>query len=154
VTRYEIFKLLHVVGAIAWVGGGMGLLVLSRQMIRAHDFDGLVTMGRHGESLGTWLFMPASLLTVGFGVAMVATEPTLRFADLWILVGFGGLIGSGIAQMAVAGPAQKRFLSLMSEHGDRHPEVADAARRVTLGNVLDVGLLLLVVWAMVAKPLL
>jgi uncharacterized membrane protein len=153
-TRYEIFKLLHVVGAIAWVGGGIGLLMLSRQMVRSRDFDALVTVGRHGESLGMWLFMPASLLTVGFGVAMVATEPKLGFADLWILIGFGGLIGSGIAQMAVAGPAQKRFLGLMAEHGDGHPEVAAAARRVTLGNLLDVGVLLLVVWAMVAKPLL
>jgi uncharacterized membrane protein len=151
-TRYELFKLLHVVGAIAWIGGGMGLLVLSRQFIAAKEYAALQAMGKHGQALGTWLFMPAALLTVVFGVAMVATEPTLRFADLWILMGFGGVIGSGVAQMALAAPADKRFMALVDEHGFDHPDVAAAARRVTVGNLADVGILLLVVWAMVAKP--
>jgi hypothetical protein len=33
-----------------------------------------------------------------------------------------------------------------------HPDVAAAARRVNAGSFVDVGILLLVVWAMVAKP--
>lgn len=40
----------------------------------------------------------------------------------------------------------------MAEHGGDHPDVAAAARRVTLGSMLDISILLLVVWAMVAKP--
>lgn len=151
-TRYDLFKLLHVVGAIGWVGGGMGLLVLSRRFIAARDYAALLCIGKHGQALGAWLFMPASLVTIGFGVAMVATEPTLRFADLWILIGFGGVLASGTAQMAVAAPAEKRFTVLAGEHGLDHPDVGAAARRITYGSTLDVGLLLIVVWAMVAKP--
>jgi uncharacterized membrane protein len=151
-TRYELFKLLHVVGAIAWVGGGMGLLVLSRRLLAARDYRGLHDLGQQSQALGTWLFMPAALLTVGFGVALVAAEAAFGFADLWILIGFGGILASGAAQMALAGPAGRRFSALAAEHGFDHPGVAAAARRVTYGNAADVGLLLVVVWAMVAKP--
>ncbi|HUH06800.1 MAG TPA: DUF2269 family protein [Egibacteraceae bacterium] len=151
-TRYDALKLLHVLGAIAWVGGGLGLLVLSRQFVRAQDYEGLMAVGRQGQSLGMRLFMPASLVTLASGVALVATEAALRFTDLWILIGFGGIVASGIAQMTVAERAGRRFTDLMAEHGAGHPDLAAAARSVTVGNALDVGLLVVVVWAMVAKP--
>ena len=50
--------------------------------------------------------------------------------------------------------AGKRFLSVATEHGTDHPDLAVAARGITLGSTLDVGLLLVVVWAMVTKPVL
>jgi uncharacterized membrane protein len=152
VTRYEIFKLLHVVGAIAWVGGGIGLLVLTRRLVAARDHAGLLALGRASDSLGTWLFMPAGLLTVGFGVALVATETSLSFTALWILMGFGGIVLSGVAQMAISAPAQKRYLGLVAEHSLDSPDVTAAVRRLSTGSAIDVGILLVVVWAMVAKP--
>jgi hypothetical protein len=44
------------------------------------------------------------------------------------------------------------FTALAGEHGLDHPDVGPAAHKITHGNALDIGLLLLVVWAMVAKP--
>ena len=151
-TRYELFRLLHIVGAIAWLGSGIGLAVLNRQLLRAQEHVALVAIGRSSQALGTRLFMPAALVTVAFGVALVATEESYRFTDLWILIGFGGIVASGVAQMAVAEPAGKRYLALADEHGTDHPELNPVARRAAFGNVLDVGLLLVVVLAMVVKP--
>jgi uncharacterized membrane protein len=151
VSRYELFKLLHVVGAIAWVGGGLGLLLLHRAMLRARDYGAMTTIARHSQALGARLFVPASLLTVGFGIAMVATESALGFTDLWILIGFAGIAASGVAESFVAAPAGKRLLALAEEDATE-AELAVPARRVSLGSSLDVGLLLVVVWAMVAKP--
>ena len=51
-----------------------------------------------------------------------------------------------------AAPAEKRFPSLVGEHGLDHPDVGAGAHKITHGSTLDVGLLLLVVWAIVAKP--
>ena len=153
-TRYELFKLLHVVGAMAWVGAGIGLLVLNRQLIRTRDYAGLLTVSRQSQALGTRLFIPASLLTVVFGVALVATEPGYRFTDLWILIGFAGILLSGLAQSAITERSGKRFMALATEHGTDHPGLVPAARGITLGSAVDVGLLVVVVWAMIAKPLL
>jgi uncharacterized membrane protein len=152
VTRYELFKLLHVVGAIGWLGGGIGLFVLTRRLLAASDHAGLLALGRQSQSLGTWLFMPAALLTVGFGIALVATERAFRFTDLWILIGFGGIVLSGVVQMSIGERANRRFLTLAEEHGVDHPDVATAARRLSLGSGLDIAILLVVLWAMVAKP--
>ncbi len=153
-TRYELFKLLHIVGAMAWVGAGIGLLVLNRQLVRTRDFAGVLTVGRQSKALGTRLFIPASLATVVFGIALVATEPGYGFTDLWILIGFAGIVLSGIAQSAITERSGKRFIALATEHGTDHPGLTAAARGITLGSALDVGLLVVVVWAMVAKPLL
>ena len=69
---YSIFKLLHVLCALAWVGGGMTLLAASIMATRANNdaglFAGLDIMNRLGK---TW-FIPSSLLTVVFG-AITAT---------------------------------------------------------------------------------
>jgi uncharacterized membrane protein len=151
-TRFEVFRMLHILGAIAWVGAGIGLLTLTRPLVRGHDYAGMVSVGRQAQALGTRLFIPAALVTVGFGVALVATEPVFSFTDLWILIGLGGIAASGVAQSVVTEPATKRFTAVVSEHGTGHPELATLGRRITFGSSLDVGLLLVVVWAMIAKP--
>jgi uncharacterized membrane protein len=151
-SSYELFKFLHVVGAIVWLGSGIGLLMLNQQFVRARDHQGLLAIGQRTEGLGTRLFAPASLVTVGAGIVMVATTDSLGFGDLWILIGFAGLVLSGVAQMAVAAPAYARFQALVEEYGPESEDVAVAARGMRLGNLLDIGVLLVVVWAMVAKP--
>jgi uncharacterized membrane protein len=153
VTRYEIFKLLHVVGAITWVGSSIGLFVLTRRLLVTKDQAGILALGRQSQALGNRIFIPAGLLTVGFGVALVATEAVFSFTDLWILLGFGGIVLSGVAQSTITERGNKRLLQL-AEHDLDDPEFAMAARRVTLGSGIDIVILLVVVWAMVAKPML
>jgi uncharacterized membrane protein len=151
-TLHDLLKFVHVTGAIAWIGSGIGLLVLSRLLVRTREYSALEAVGRQSQSLGNVLFMPAAMLTVASGIALVLTESAYRFGELWILLGFGGIIASGAAQMGVAEPASKRFQEAVADEGTDQLVLTAAARRIALGNVLDVVLLLLVVWAMVAKP--
>jgi hypothetical protein len=109
---------------------------------------------RQSQTLGTWLFAPASLLTLVAGIALVATEAAFSFTDLWILIGFGGILASPIFQMTVSNRARERFLTLKANEGSDHPQLLAAERFVTLLNTFDIFVLLLVVWAMFAKPVL
>jgi hypothetical protein len=45
-------------------------------------------------------------------------------------------------------------MTLMADKGSDHPQLLAAARRVTLVNTFDIGVLVVVVWAMFAKPVL
>jgi uncharacterized membrane protein len=151
-TTYELFKFLHVVGAIAWVGGGIGLTIFAWRLRAAGDHETVLAMGKRGDDLGKFLFMPAFVLTLGFGIAMVLSESILSFTDLWILIGFGGIVLSGVAEMAVSAPAGKRFMAAAENHGIGSPEATAAARGSLKGSLIDISVLLIVVWAMVAKP--
>jgi uncharacterized membrane protein len=153
-TGYEFFKFMHVVAAIAWVGGGIGLTIYGWRLRAAGDHRSLAVMQHRGEDLGKFLFMPAALLTLLFGILMVATESFLSFTDLWILIGFGGVALSGVAEMAFAAPAGKKFLAAAEEHGFESPQATQFAAASLRGSLLDIVVLLVVVWAMVAKPLL
>jgi uncharacterized membrane protein len=152
VSAYDLLKFAHIGGAIVWIGSGICLAVLAAGLRGARDVAGLLALGGQGERLGKLLFTPAAFVTLAAGIGMVAIEPTWSFGDLWILIGFGGIAASGVVQMAVAGPAERRYSTLAADAGIDAPETVAAARRMVTGNVLDIGLLLVVVLAMVAKP--
>jgi uncharacterized membrane protein len=152
VTRYELFKFMHVVGAIAWVGGGIGLTILARRLIAAKDHAALQSINAQGKSLGNWLFMPAFVLTLGFGLAMVADTPAIGFFDTWIVIAYGGIILSGVFESLIGQRAAKAFTAAVTDHGAGSPQATAAASRLTLGSWLDVVTLLVVVFAMVVKP--
>lgn len=151
-TSYELFKLLHVLGAAAWVGGGIALFLTTRQLAIAGEHEGLLAVVRQSQAIGNRLFMPAALVTIVFGVLLVATEHTFAFTDLWILLGFGGVILSGVIVMAFAGPVEQRIPELAAQHGADSPEVAAATRRVLAASAADLAVLVAVVAVMVTQP--
>lgn len=151
-TRFELLAMLHGIGVIAWVGGGLALVVLHALALRSDDYDGLATAVRQSRVLGTWLYGPASLVTAATGIALVATEDAFGFTDLWIIMGLAGVVLGPTLQMTVADRARSRYLALMADYGDGGTRLRAAARAVTLLNALDIALLLLIVWAMYAKP--
>jgi len=150
-TRYELFKFLHIAGAIIWLGAGVGLAFLWRRLARAGDAGSLRAFEAQNSAMGKFLFGPATLLTLAFGVAMVVDSP-IGFEEFWILIGFGGFIASGVAEGVFAGPAGKRFMAAAEEHGLDSPTAQAARRRVSLAGNIELLILFAVVWAMVVKP--
>ena len=74
---YTLFKFLHVVTAIAWVGGGMTLLVSSIVTMRSQGDEAVLKSLDTMNGLGKVWFTPASLLTVVFGaIATTFGGPT------------------------------------------------------------------------------
>lgn len=151
-NRFEIFKFLHVLGAVVWVGSGAGLALLSMRLRTAGEHATIIALGRQTEALSKMLFMPAALGTLLFGVLMVATDPRFAFGDLWILIGFGAFAASFVVAVLMLEPADKRLTELATQRGVDHPEVdAQLAKVIRLSGV-DVLILFVAIWAMVAKP--
>ena len=151
-TRFELLAMLHGLGVIAWVGGGLALLVLHALAVRADDYDGLATAVRQSRVLGACLYGPASLVTAATGIALVATEDAFNFTDLWILIGIGGILMSIPLQVIVADRARSRYLALQTDEESDHATLRASARTLTLINAADIALLLVVVYVMYAKP--
>lgn len=151
-TDYEIYKLLHVIGAIVWVGAGVGFMTLMWRLIRSKEDEGLQAVNRQLEKIGAPLFGGAFVLVVGGGVAMVLTEPVLSFSDTWIVIGIVAIALSIAIQEGFTRRIGQRLVTTAEAHGLGSDRAQDLARRALVGNGLDLGFLLVAVWAMVTKP--
>jgi uncharacterized membrane protein len=100
-TRFELLAMLHGLGVIAWVGGGLALLMLHALAVRSDDYDGLATAVRQSRVLGAYLYGPASIVTATTGIVLVASEDAFDLTDLWILIGIGGVLLSIPLQVIV-----------------------------------------------------
>ncbi len=153
-NRFEIFKFFHVLSAVVWIGAGVSLTVLSMRLRAAGERATIIAVGGQTESLGKMLFMPAALGTLLFGVLMVATDPRFAFSDLWILIGFAAVAASFVVGVVMLTPADKKLAALVTEHGVDHPDVDNQLVKILRLSGVDVLILVIAVWAMVAKPML
>ena len=70
---YTLLKLLHVVAAIVWVGGGLSIMVAATLAHLRHDDEGMLRVFSTVPELGRLWFMPASMLTLLSGIAVSGT---------------------------------------------------------------------------------
>lgn len=172
---YTTLKFVHVMASIVWIGSGVALLTVTAGMVRARDYAGVAALGRQGEKLGTRLFAPSALLTLLAGVAMVLVGD-LSFASTWIVIGLVGVAASFVLGAVLGERAQAQLRETLAPRGSdvpssddtpsavgstdpvsTQPAVDDAAvdaarRRLMTVSTVDLIILTVVVWAMVAKP--
>ena len=145
---YTIFKFLHVLCALAWVGGGMTLLAASIMAMRANNdaglFAGLDVMNRLGK---TW-FVPASLLTVAFG-AITATSGGM-WGQLWVILGLAGFASTFLTGLLLLEPQGRKIGALIAE-GQMVDAVAAGKRLLSISK-FDYSVMLVVIIDMVMKP--
>jgi hypothetical protein len=79
-------------------------------------------------------------------------EGDWAFGDAWISIGFAAFLFSFFLGMGFLGPESGRIKKAVAEHGADHPEVARRVGRVLLFSRLELLVLIVAIWAMVAKP--
>ena len=148
---YAFFKVVHVAGAVFWVGGGLTLTVYALRAERKSDPAEMAMIARQAAFIGERFFAPAGLLVLGMGIAMVVNLG-LDWGAFWIVA---GLVGYGITFLTgllVLGPQAKRVGNLIETSGPEAPDTQSAIRRILLIARVDEAVLLLVVADMVLKP--
>jgi uncharacterized membrane protein len=148
---YALFKVVHVAGAVFWVGGGVTLTVLALGAERKSDPAEMAMIARQAAFVGERFFAPAGLLVLAMGIAMVVNLG-LDWGKFWIVA---GLVGYGITFLTgllVLGPQAKRVGQLIETRGPAAAQTQAAIRRILLLARVDEGVLLLVVADMVLKP--
>lgn len=150
-SMYELFKFLHVVAVVVWVGSGIGLVILMRLLRRSGDRRGALSVGRQLETLGKMLFMPASAATLAFGIVMVLISDSVSFSDLFILIGFAAIAVSIIMSVVVRLPTGASIGTFVQEGGPDDPRIDNAFSRLMRVNMADQAILIVTIWAMVTK---
>jgi uncharacterized membrane protein len=145
-------KLIHVLAAIAWVGGGAVRQVLFAQVRSSADDQRLLNYLKEDLFLGRTFFNIAGILTLVAGIWLVLITPW-EFSEAWISIGFVG-VAAGVVLGAVMYPKLLRPSVEALEAGSNHTDAAvtgPVGRLVNLTRI-EMVVLLIVVWAMVFKP--
>jgi uncharacterized membrane protein len=146
-TLFETLKLLHVLAAMVWLGGGILQTILVWRVRRA-DLPHRLGLARDMKSMGDRVFGAATVAVLAFGIWMVIEQPAFAFGDTWILIGIAGILISGAIGGAFFAPKGKALVATL-ESG----QPADALlHNIAMVAVVDQLVLITVVWAMVAKP--
>ncbi len=145
---YSLFKLLHVLLIIVWLGGGFGLVIMATRAELARDDTELAHIVQQAIFM-TKVFIPAAIAALIFGVAMVLL--TWSFSDLWVtigLVGFALTVGTGLL---VLKPRSDRIGELIAKEGIS-PAVTTQSHQFLRVVKFDFVMLFIVVADMVMKP--
>ncbi len=150
-TLYEFLIFVHVLAATVWVGGGVMIQVLASRAVRAGDPAHAAMTTADAEWVGLRVFMPASIVLLGFGI-WGAVEGDWDFGAAWISIGFAAFLFSFFLGMAFLGPESGRIKSLVRERGLDDPEVSRRTSRILLFSRIELLVLIVAVFAMVTKP--
>ena len=147
-----LLKTIHVLAAIAWGGGGLIRQVLFARVRASGDESRLTGFLEEDTFLGRAYYNVFGILTLVAGVWLVLIT-NWEFSQAWISIGFAGII-VGVVFGAALYPRQIRPALEALQGGTAATAEAVAGplgRLVTLTRI-ELIVLVVVVWAMVAKP--
>jgi uncharacterized membrane protein len=145
---YSIFKFLHVVAAICWVGGGAILMYQGVLAARAKDEEAQVTIMKQTAGLSLNWFIPASIATLVFG-AITATLGSM-WSDAWVILGLLGFAATFATGNFLIRPAAEAIAKAESE-GRRAEALASGGKMLQVAK-FDYVMLFTVIADMVLKP--
>lgn len=145
-------QLVHVIAAIAWVGGGMVLSLIGLRIRRTddpraiHDFAGVLSY------IGLRIFMPAVVLVLVTGVWMVLVDSEWSFGQAWVLLALGAfalafLIGAVYLSRVAIGLER-----VATGTAESLAPAREALARWLTGYGVVLAILLFALWDMVFQP--
>jgi uncharacterized membrane protein len=145
---YTIFKYLHILAAIAWIGGGVTLMMLGLFALGRNDEGQMVGVLQSVGVLANRWFVPAALLTLVCGIIM-ATLGGL-WGDLWVILGLIGFAATFLTGHFGLRPYAMKVKAL-ADAGDLSGAAAEGRRMLRISR-FDYTMLFMVVADMVFKP--
>jgi uncharacterized membrane protein len=151
VTRYELLLALHVLAAIVWIGGALMIQLFAILADRSRDPARMATFAKDAELVGMRLFAPTGLVLFIVGILLVLDGPW-NFSMLWVDLGLAAYALSFLSGLLFIGPESGRIGKLIEERGAADPEVQRRIARIFMISRVELAILALIVFDMVAKP--
>jgi uncharacterized membrane protein len=148
---YNVYKALHVVAILIWVGGDLTLTTLGIVFERRGDGSALAELGKMGAWIGTRVYTPALFAAFAFGVALIQ-KGGLGWGAFWIDFAIAGWAVAASVGVGFVGPELGRIDKAAQEHGPDSAEVGRRVKRLFMIFRFDTALLVLIAIDMTAKP--
>ena len=151
-NSYQVYKALHVISIVIWVGGDVTLTTLGIVFERRNDGPTLAALGKMGTWIGTRVYTPALFAVLVFGIALMQKGNWDWWGVFWIDFGLVGWLIAGCVGVGFVGPELGRIDKAAQEFGPQSAEVGRRVQRLFMIFRFDTALLVLIVLDMVAKP--
>ena len=148
-SLFELFKIIHIVAAMGWVGGAILSQVHSAFVQKRANPQDLMTFIEFQGHLGQRYFAPLSGIVVAAGIGMVIESP-FDFTDAWIVIGIALWLVSSLTGAFYLGPQTDKIKAGLEGAADTALE--RRIKNVVLATRIDLVVLLGVVVDMVLKP--
>jgi uncharacterized membrane protein len=148
---YALFKSVHVLFAVVWIGGGALLTILALAAERKEDPMEMVTVARQAAFVGEKVFAPAGLVVFLMGVAMMLNT-NWGWGRFWIVAGLLGYAITFVTGIAVLSPLAKKIERSAEQNGPTAPVTMVLINRILVIARVDIAVLFLVIADMVTKP--
>jgi uncharacterized membrane protein len=146
---YLVVRFIHIVAAMAWLGGALAMLVASALAARDPDFGARLRFMAMVNALGLPFFVPASMTVLVSGVVMAALWT--GFSQAWLVLALAGIavsIGIGVGFIK---PVGERISARATVEG-ASPAVRADIDLMTRVTRFDYAIMLAIVALMVFKP--
>ncbi len=147
-TYREILLVLHIVGAGTWLGANIVQAVVPSIAARS-GAAALAGWYRVTAELFRRLYVPAAILILITGVALVLESEAYGFGSIFVTIGFGMIIVGAVLGIVVFGPAGKAAAEAVES--EDHSRIRAAVSRITTWGLIDTLLLLFTITAMVIR---
>jgi uncharacterized membrane protein len=149
---YQVYKALHVLAIVIWVGGDITLTTLGIVFERRGDGPTLAALGKLGTWVGTRVYTPALFAALAFGIALMEKGNYDWWGVFWIDFALAGWLIAACVGVGFVGPELGRIDEAAQKLGPTSAEVGRRVQRLFMVFRFDTALLVLIVLVMVAKP--
>jgi uncharacterized membrane protein len=150
VTWYLLFKAMHVVAAVIWVGGAAFSAILGHRVSRSGHAEQMARFSGDMEAIGVRLFMPSAVALLISAIAMMFNGD-LEWGQLWVVYGLLVWFLAFLLGVAFFGPQTVRLNAVIELQGPHSLEARRRMRQLLTVSDCELVLLVGVVWAMVLK---
>lgn len=149
---YTVLLFLHVLTGATWIGAGIAVQGHAESVLRT---EGLVAADRVLQQYGwatKWLFVPAPLLALATGIALVATNGGIGFGDLWVIVALGLFVLALILAGGIGGAYEKQLGAHREAGTVDSAEYGRTFRSFLRVNAIEMAVVLGILSMMIFRP--
>jgi hypothetical protein len=150
-TLYEFLLFIHISATVIWVGAGLYGLILGTGYDSDGDAAAMERLLKDQERHATRLFIPASLVVVLMGIALVIESDAWSFDYLWIVIGLLGFATTFCTGLFMLKPTGDRIGQALERDG-MTPQTLVEIKKLLVKARVDYIVLFLVIADMVIKP--
>ena len=148
---YNVYKALHVISIVIWVGGDITLTTLGIVFERRRDGEALAQLGKLGGWIGVHVYTPALFAVLAFGIALMQ-KGDWPWDVFWVDFALVGWTIAALVGVGFVGPELGRIDRAAQELGPESEVVRQRVKRLFTVFRFDTALLILIVLDMTAKP--